>query len=294
MQLHSIKKCFSGKEFVDKVLETGRNYDLLESISDAESPESLRRSVSLGGSHVFSPTGQPIEYTPRYACELGQFLLKERVLILLPKSPTVQESTVLTPQQSLSTEHRRHQLTASYEQHDGFTSSYSQDYSPGSQRNTLSSRGTGASSAESLGHGRPYRYGYHSRSTGIGQVRDPAPEFMNSPNTFYKFADSEDKEQSTQYQNQILIASSHSPPQPPVGGVTGQRTGSVSGADTCNIHTDLSNAKQNTLLLLFDLLVQRARREKRVKQFLQTPRALEAQALKRANPPSNCDLIFKM
>ena len=292
LQLHSIKKCFSGKEFVDKVMETGRECDLLESVSDTDSPESLKRSsVSLGSSHVFSPTGQPIEYTPRYACELGQFLLKERVLILLPKSATIQE---LTPQQSLVTERRRHQLTASFEHHDGFNSSHSHDYSPGTLRNTLSSRGTGASSAESLGHGRaaPYRYNYHPHSN-VGQVRDPGPEFMNNANTFYKFADSEDKEQSVQYQNQILVASSHIPPHPP-STAAGQRTGTLTGAETCSEHAELSNARQETLFLVFDLLVQRARREKRVKQFLVTPRALETQGLRRANPHTNCNFILKM
>ena len=307
LQLHSIKKCFSGKEFVDKVLEIGRNFDfLLESLSDNDSPGSLRRSASLGGSHVFSPTGQPIEYTTRYACEVGQFLLKERMLIQLRKNATESGSPIVTSQQSLATERRRHQLTASFDRDVSFESSYSQDYSPGMRRSTLGSHGTGASSVESIGQGirrrDTYQYRYHSRGN-FGQVRGSAPEFMNNQTTFYKFTDSEDKEESAEYQSQILVASSHVVPQPAIAVASirgGQGFSRCPHCDTTAItdtHQDqdkLSNARQQTLFLVFYLLVQRARKEKRAKQFLQTPRALEIQGQRRANSHTNCDLIIKM
>lgn len=310
LQLHAIKKCFSGKEFVEKVLEVGRNYDLmLENLSDNDSPGSLRRSASLGGSHVFSPTGQPIEYTTRYACEVGQFLLKERILIQLPKSGAGDDNPSLTPQVSLETRRQRHQLTASFDHPDvSFESSYSHDYSPGMQRSTLGSRGTGASSVESVGQGARrdrYQYRYHPRSD-MGRIRDPAPEFMNSPTTFYKFTDSEDKDQSLQYQSQILVGSSHTVLGPntslqPVGAAgqasssrpphpAANRTRSESGEE----QVDFINARRETLFLVFDLLVQRAKKEKRAKQFLQTPPALEVQGQRRANSHTNCDLIIKM
>ena len=309
LQLHAIKKCFSGKEFVEKVLEVGRNYDLmLESLSDNDSPGSLRRSASLGGSHVFSPTGQPIEYTTRYACEVGQFLLKERILIQLPKSGTGDDNPSLTPQHSLETRHQRHQLTASFDHPDvSFESSYSHDYSPGMQRSTLGSRGTGASSAESVGQGARrdrYQYRYHPRSD-MGRIRDPAPEFMNSPTTFYKFTDSEDREQSLQYQSQILVGSSHvvlGPNTSPQPGSAGQasssrpphpanRTRNEPGEEK----VDFMNARSETLFLVFDLLIQRAKKEKRAKQFLQTPPAVEVQEQRRATSShTNCDLIIKV
>ena len=306
LQLHAIKKCFSGKEFVDKVLEIGRNYGaMMENLSDTDSPGSLRRSSSLGGTHVLSPTGQPIEYTTRYACEVGQFLLKERMLIQLPKSGARDDNPSLTPQHSLETRRRHHQLTASFEHPDvSFESSYSHDYSPGMSRSTLGSRGTGASSTESVGRGTRrdgYQYRYHRRGD-IGRIRDPAPEFMNSPTTFYKFTDSEDKEQSSQYQGQILVGSSHvvlgpnDSPQPvTAAGGQGQphftnRTRTEPGED----QVEFMNARRETLFLVFDLLVQRAKKEKRAKQFLQTPRALEVQGQRRANAHTNCDLIIKM
>ena len=282
---------------------------MLENLSDNDSPGSLRRSASLGRSHVFSPTGQPIEYTTRYACEVGQFLLKERILIQLPKSGAADDNPSLTPQHSLEARRQRHQLTASYEHPDiSFESSYSHDYSPGAQRSTLGSRGTGASSIESVGQGARrdrYQYRYHPRSD-MGRIRDPAPEFMNSPTTFYKFTDSEDKDQSSQYQSQVLIGSSHAvlgpntSPQLAGTAATGSsrpvhlnnRTRSESGEE----QVDFDNARRETLFLVFDLLVQRAKKDKRAKQFLQTPPALEVQGQKRVatSPQTNCDLIIKM
>lgn len=308
LQLHSIKKCFSGKEFVDKVLEIGRNYDfLLESLSDNDSPGSLRRSGSLGGSHVFSPTGQLIEYTTRYACEVGQFLLKERVLIQLRKNATGGDSPILTPEQSLGSDrHHRHQLTASFDRDVSFESSYSQDYSPGMHRSsTLGSHRIGTSSVESIGQGirrkDAYQYRYHSRGS-VSHIRGPAPEFMNNQTTFYKFTDSEDKEESAEYQSRILVAS-HVIPQSAaaiasvqggLGSSRNPRSGIMTTTDTHQNQDKLSNARQQTLFLVFDLLVQRARKEKRAKQFLQTPRALETQGQRRANSHTNCDLIIKM
>lgn len=307
LQLHAIKKCFSGKEFVDKVLEVGRRYDMmLEGLSDNDSPGSLRRSASLGGSHVFSPTGQPIEYTTRYACEVGQFLLKERILIQLPKSGTADDNPSITPQHSLEARRRRHQLTASFEHPDvSFESSYSHDYSPGMQRSTLGSRGTGASSTESVGQGARadrYQYRYRPRSD-MGRIRDPAPEFMNSPTTFYKFTDSEDKDQSSQYQSQILVGSSHivlgpnASPQPGTAATASSRLPHLTNrtrSESGEGQADFGNARSETLFLVFDLLVQRAKKEKRAKQFLQTPPALEVQGQRRANSHTNCDLIIKM
>ena len=307
LQLHAIKKCFSGKEFVDKVLEIGRNSDLMfDNVSDTESPDSLRRSASLGGSsHVFSPTGQPIEYTNRYACDVAQFLLQEQVLIQLPKSSSREDSQTLTPQNSLQRRHRQLTGTVEHPEASYDSSSYSQDYSPGMHRSGVGSRGAGASSAESLGQGtrrdayQPYHYPPQS---GAGRMRrDPAPEFMNTPTTFYKFADSEDKEQSILYQSQILVASSHVVPQSSTSGSAGQagasrppRHGSVTRTEAQQDQTELLSAKRETLYLVFDLLVQRARREKRAKHFLQTPRAVEIQGQRRANSHTNCDLIIKM
>ena len=139
-----------------------------------------------------------------------------------------------------------------------------------------------------------YQYRYHSHSH---HIRDPAPEFMNNQTTFYKFTDSEDKEQSTEYQSQVLVASSHAVPQPAVAATQagqGSRSGSMTRREGHKDQDDLREARQQTLFLVFDLLVQRARKEKRAKQFLQTPRALETQGERRTNPHANCDLIIKM
>lgn len=256
---------------------------------------------------MFSPTGQRIEYTTRYACEVGQFLLKERMLIQLRKNATgSSDSPIVTPRQSLATEHRRHQLTASFNHDVSFESSYSQDYSPGMRRSTHGSHGSSASSVESTGQGirrrDTYQYRYHSRGS-FSHIRSPAPEFMNNQTTFYKFTDSEDKEELAEYQSQILVALSHVVPQPAVAVTTircGQgfsrnpHSGTMTITDTHQDQDKLSNARQQTLFLVFDLLVQRARKEKRAKQFLQTPRALETQMQRRANPHTNCDLIIKM
>ena len=164
---------------------------------------------------------------------------------------------------SLEARRQHHQLTATFDRPDvSFESSYSHDYSPGMQRSTIGSRGTGASSTESVGQGARrdrYQYRYHPRSD-MGRIRDSAPEFMNSPNTFYKFTDSEDKDQSSQYQSQILMGSSHvvlgpnASPQPGTA-ATGSassrpphlthRTRSESGEE----QTDFVNARRETLFL---------------------------------------------
>ena len=289
------------------MLEIGRGYGLLlENQSDTDSPDSLRRSsASLGGSQLFTTTEQPIEYTVRYACDVGQFLLKERMLIQLPKSSR-EESQALTPQQSLEGSHHHRQLTGTFD-HPNVScdsSSYSHDYSPGMNRINVGSRGAGASSADSIGQGTrrdAYRYRYSSHSS-AGQRRIPVPEFMNSPTTFYKFADSEDKEQSSLYQSHILVSSSHVVSQPAGTAVsTAQalssplhRTSMNRTESTTQDHTELLNARRETLFLVYDLLVQRSRKEKRAKHFLQTPPAMEIQSQKRANSHTSCDLIIKM
>jgi len=89
-QLHTYKKCFTGKEFVDRILEMGRLYEATsrnpsEVDSDSQVPqgESSRNSSRLSG-RVIGSTGQPIVYTVQYATEVAQYLLNERILLPLP------------------------------------------------------------------------------------------------------------------------------------------------------------------------------------------------------------------
>lgn len=280
-RLHRYKKCFSGKEFVERVLEIGRQYDLR-----LETPSSQSSTPThLAGGAGISSSGRPVEYTARYATELAQYLLTEAILIELPGTSTLPREEAHTPIPSTDDEAS---LGASYEHHDlddpGLSSS--------SQSSIHSSR-----------RGRPTleRQALYNSYRSHRSASNVAAQFSNSGGVFYKFANSEDAatDSDTLYQSNILAASS-------VGqtGATGKtlnlgvpvgQTMTNSGSDPTlrEENNEFSNARQGTLFLVYDLLVQRSRKERRVKQLLQLPKAVNVAEQKRRRNV-NCDFIFRM
>lgn len=69
IQLHTFRKCFTGKEFVDKLIKLGQETEL----SNGSSSESPSSSGKEGG----------VSYTGTSAVQLGQYLLNEGILICL-------------------------------------------------------------------------------------------------------------------------------------------------------------------------------------------------------------------
>lgn len=277
-RLHRYKKCFSGKEFVDKVLEIGRHCDLQpEPSSQASTP------TNLIGRAGISPSGQPVEYTVRYATQLAQFLLTEAILLELPGTDSLPPGEAITPVPSTDDEAS---LGASYEHPDidelGLSStSHSSLGSQGRQRKrqTLEQQAVFNS--------------YRSHRSGS----DVGLQFSNSKTVFYKFAGSEDAESNTLYQSHILAASSVSQASSPGIVLTLGRSGSLNETSSTSVlgddNRDFTRARQGTLFLVYDLLVQRSKKERRAKQFLQLPRAVEVVEQRRQRNV-NCDFIFRM
>ena len=299
-QLHRYKKCFSGKEFVDKVMEIGQDFDSRSGYPSGSETPTPGSDSHLSGRAGFSPVGQPVQFTVRYAKEVAQFLLNEGVLIQLPRTNSLSRSA---PNPVPSTDEEVG-FGASYESTHAFDIS-------GRLRSGLSGSGTSSQGSFSSPNATPKQRreknsgntvrhalynSYKSQEEGAN-VRGLAPDFSHSLHVFYKFADSEDADNSSLHQSQILAASSTT-----VRGTQTQtiNTGSSSsrsgGSVTTSLrdeHRDFNNAKQGTLFFVYDLLFQRARKEKRAKQFLQLPRALEVVEQRRRRNV-NCDLIFKM
>ena len=281
-QLHTYKKCFTGKEFVDKILDVGRQSEFRsENPSDGDTTDSQAsrgegsRNSSRLSSRVISSTGRPIMYTVRYATEVAQYLLNERILLPLPDASL--GTGVLTPPMSSEEEGSTPQdpraLLTSMERTRAV--------------DTTRPLRQGSKSSSDSPHLVPRVSPLYPRSIGSATMREqereeeiPAPDFSYSSQTFYKFADLEDFESRMLYQSQILTASSK-----PVQGGTG----------TADESSEFHRARNSTLFLVLDLVVQRARKEKRAKQFLMGPRALTVLEQKKSSELSgNCDMIFKM
>ena len=290
---------------MDKVLEIGKFYETRsDNPSEVDTPITPRRAASsrVSSARVFSPTGQPIEYTVRYAVELAQYLLNEGILIYIPHSATIDSNTVFTPPLSPDEDEQNNTrtLSTSYERAGGIDSGRPLNLSaplrgssqglsaPNTPQRNLGSRGTSAFSVESRQSDSllpPYRY--HTRS---GSRHNSAAEFSYTLHIFYKFADLEDADSAALYQSQILMASSLQMQQ---GSSDGEQNG-LGAALLRNEQNDFNSAKTGTLFLVYDLLVQRSRKERRARQFLQSPRALAEAERRRAAGDVNCDLIFKM
>lgn len=275
-QLGSVKKCFTGKEFVDKVVEIGQD-----------------------NAHVLSHTGQPIEYSEDYANSVAQFLLDSGILILVPRTPSVSDgssSILLTPEQITDDEdanlNSRRDLSDSVRPLNSAISLGS-----GASEVTLTTDSPRQNQCGSTaGQQRRGRAGMGHYSS---SQNEPYEELLNRPafsataTIYYKFAGSEDD--STAFsQSQILKASSISAAvaRPAPGGERASARGTAGHSVQDQDHNpDFVAARQGTLCLVYDLLTQRARKERVARQYLSSNRVQE---LKRGAGDAHCGLIFKM
>ena len=261
------------------MLEIGRHCDLqLEPSSQSSTP------TNLIGRAGINPSGRPVEYTTRYATQLAQFLLTEAILLELSGTDSLPPGGAITPVPSTDDEAS---LGASYEHPD------------------IDELGLSSASHSSLGsQGRQRKRQTLEQQAMLNSYRshrsgsDAGPQFSASKTVFYKFAGSEDAESNTLYQNHILAASSVSQARSPRVTLTLGRSGSRSETGSTSSvlgddNRDFTSAKQGTLLLVYDLLVQRSKKERRAKQFLQLPGAIEVVEQRRQRNV-NCDLIFRM
>lgn len=260
-QLHRYKKAFTGREFVTTVLEVGRVFAVGSEPSSASSTP-----VQLTGTAGITPGGLPMEYTAEYAIELAHFLLGASILIELPGNSVgaslLRSGASYTPPQSTD-----------------------DDESQGGANSEISTH--------SMSSQRQRRLEVSSnRSQQTTSTTNRA--FSNDKYTFYKFAESEDAESSSLHKSHILSAST-------VGGQANRGGGlpldlslhTSTASSLQDQHREFTKARQGTLFLVYDLLLQRRKKERRVKQFLLTPRALEV-VEQRGRRSMDCDLIFKM
>ena len=280
-QLHTYKKCFSGKEFVEQFLQLGRDAEAQRlNSSETSTPSPLvahQRSPGLG-TLAYSSTGTQIVYTVHYAKEVGQYLLSERILLPLPNlshnlSELDSDSSERTPgslgiqeSSSIPSDHLVRRIGDS-----------------GTRRGAAASKHFNHLSVEDSpqllhkGHRHTHDLGFQTDLQESGSTPQLVTDiFVYSPQSLYKFSDVEDFESQALYHSQILTASAHP-----------QAAGNLEEAAT------FERARLGMLFLVHDLLLQRAKKEKRAKQFLQTPRAVRA-AEQRKEQHTNCDLIFKM
>lgn len=282
-QLHTFKKCFSGKDFVEQFLKLGREAEMLR--LNSSEPNTPSPALALQHSPILSTynsTTAKIMYTVHYAKEVGQFLLSERVLLPLPNlrqysldydSDGVADDRGASPSQlhgssSIQTDHRVRAV--------------------GGERGGRRGGGSEVSGMATGDHRERVKSPQHLHSrlsvptyTADLQEDNSTPQlvsdmFAYSPQSMYKFSDVEDFESRALYHSQILSASAHS-----------QTAGSLEET------TAFEKARLGMLYLVQDLLLQRARKEKRVKHFLQTPRAV-AISERRKRQFVDCNLIFKM
>lgn len=293
-QLHRYKKCFTGKEFVDKVVEIGQNYDSKSGNLSATETQAAESDGHVSSRTGFSPVKPTIQYTARYAKEVAQFLLNESVLIQLPQTNSLARNGAVTP---VPTTDEDVSFLTSYDSarvsstagrlNSNMSGSGISPRQPSSSPNATPKQARGAKSSNI---GKHASYGSYSSHEGSTDVRGLGPIFWHSMQVYYKFADSEDSEHSSLYQSQILAASTVSGAKRKVS--ISQQSNSMT-ASLRNEHRDFTDAKLGTLFFVYDLLSQRARKEKIAKHCLQLPRALEVVEQKR-NRNVNCDLILKL
>ena len=277
-QLHTFKKCFTGKDFVEQFLKLGRETEMLRlNTSEPNTPSPQIRTQHpprLRGGHVFNSTGAKIFYTVHYAKEVGQYLLSEQILLPLPNlrhgSPECDSDNGRDEEVSSSRLHESSSVQS--DQRVRWTGGKT---ARGATCNTVQTRFDSPVDPH-LPDSRAvhdYRMDLHDTDSATQLVSDM---FVYSPQSLYKFSDVEDFESRALYHSQILSASAH--PQ---------------AASSLEETTAFETARLGMLLLVHDLLLQRARKEKRAKQFLQTPHAVTV-AERRKQQYVDCNLIFKM
>lgn len=294
IHLRNNKKCFTGKQFVKKVLEIGRG--ALAEAMDAGSASS--------NPHILSPTGQAIEYNEEYAISVAQYLLDEGILMHVSQMPFVSDggsSILFTPDQGTDEDDLASHIPSSYEGKDmtdsvrplgmnsavsivsGASIATSLTDSPGQ----TSRRGNSAVSQD-----YQYRHPQNSRQ----HLRLDRPAFVATSSVFYKFAGSEDAEFAF-FQSQVLMSSLHLSTRSvsPAAASSPHEAALLSSRQSSNAaqedNNDFTTARQGTLCLVYDLLTQRARKEKVAKQFISSPRVQEQ---RHQAATTHCNLIFKM
>lgn len=260
--------------------------------------ESMDTGSVSNNPHILSPTGQAIEYNEEYAISVAQYLLDEGILMHISQMPFVSDggsSVLLTPNQPTDEDDLR--LPSSYEVKDltdsvrplGVNSAVSivsgtsmATDSPGQSRR----RGNSAASREHYQYRPPHNSGQH--------LRLDRPAFFATSSVFYKFAGSEDAEFAF-FQSQVLMSSLHLSTRSSSAAGNSKEAALLSSRRSMSgfaeESSDFTTARQGTLCLVYDLLSQRARKERVAKQFLNSPRVQE-QRQQAGNV--HCDLIFKM
>lgn len=271
-QLHTFKKCFSGKDFVEQFLKLGREAETLRMSSSEPTTPSPQIGIhrhqyspgGLGGRQVFNSTGAKIPYTIHYTKEVAQYMLNERILLPLPSlrqdSSEGDSDNGVSPIQL--------QESSSYKSDQNVKQTVEEIAGSGDiVKKHFTENGPELACSR---HIHNYRTDLQESDSTTSHI------FVYSPQSLYKFSDVEDFESQTLYHSQILSASAN--PQP---------------TNSLEETTAFERARLGMLLLVHDLLLQRAKKEKRAKHFLQTPRAITV-AERRKQEYVNCNLIFKM
>ena len=213
--LHGERKCFTGKQFVEKLIEIGQQIDEGHTEPIATHPSDTPTNAHL------------VNYSIPYAIKLGQYLLKEDILVCLYnyESRNGLENSTTTCTMESSSASRLQAIDTTL-------------------HGDMSSRNNQVPSPESS---TPDSYSSQER------VPTPQPpEFKNSSNCYYRFANIEDGPAGSFFQRaQILSATPTT--------VTAENRMQIS---------DFDQARFGTLFLILDVCQSRSKTDRLAKNFL--------------------------
>ena len=299
------KKCFTGAEFVSKVIEIGQG-------SLAGTLDGLDQERQQHSSQMFHPVNQSgnlVSYNEDYANTMACYLLEEGILIPVVLATTLDGSgsstSLVTPNCVSDEEGMASALDSLHMRGTRADEDSNVERLVSHVREALSREGGVSSLEVPLSHeiypatdtssrhmsGREGSQHHHShrgesRMNGNSSQYSDRLRFSATTDAYYKFAASEDAEYTSLLQSEILTASSVY--------LEGSHRQPCSTSTPQPENQDFLAAKRGTLYLVLDLLMQRARKERVVKQFLASPQTKAVQERRKLEDSINCDLIFKM
>lgn len=296
-QLRTIKKCFTGREFVGKVVEIGQGA-LAEALDSND-------NGAANPPTILSSTGEHIEYNEEYASSVAQYLLDEGVLLHVShmRYQSAGSTILVTPDQltddSMNGYVARERTdsvrplgansAASFGSLTQSATSFTSSVSERTDGRQSAAKGTASQDPYQRQGTNHYQYGHSATPRQLHRQHLDRPTFSATGNMYYKFAGSEDDEFAF-FQSQILISSVYQSTRTnPVG--SPNRDPTLPSPRPQEANNDFLTARQGTLHLVYDLLSQRARKERVAKHFVNSPRVQEQR--ERAGNV-RCDLIFKM
>ena len=244
-RLHTYRKCFTGTEFVETLTELGQQYE-------EDTQDELTHSNQ-------TPTHRLVNYNIPYAKEVGQYLLREGILICLYNYQTrngLESSNTTLESASAS---RLNAIDTTF--HGDLITERPVSLSPGGSSTTPSS---------------------DVSSPVSDNIPTPVPaQFRSSDQSYYRFTTFEDSPTGSFFQRSQILS------------CTTTTTTSSSRAENRMSISDFDRARFGTLFLILDVCQKRARKDKEAKNFLSQNETVRISNQRTGNNIS-CSKIFRI